>query len=389
MKRLASGSTVIVTRKTIAESAQASSALPRKLICHTRCQSDTATLRKPAATPTGHCTPRDNCAGEPYRVLAIETTRLRLRIALRGAIHAELLDLAGEGIAPPTEELRRLLTMPLRALQGHADQDALELRKGRIEERHARAEQMPLGPARERQGPVGLARSGDGPAAELRRQVGEVHLAPRREHGEPSAEVHELAHVAGPVVGDEPCEGVCGQRLRLDAELVRGHGHVMTEQVRDVLGSGAQRRQLDADHVEAVIQILPEQAARETLLEVLVGRGDHAYVGADRRLAADSIELSLCQHAQQPCLERQRHVTDLIEEQRAAVGLLEAPAPLYVRTGKGAALVSEELRLEQVRRNRRRVEGDERSPRARTVLVQCPGDELLAGAGLARDQHGD
>src|SRR5213076_2710116 len=83
------------------------------------------------------------------------------------------------------------------------------------------------------------------------------------------------------------------------------------------------------------------------------------------------------------------HVADLVQEQRAAVGLLEAPAALRVRPGEGAALVPKQLRLEQIRRNRRGVERDEGSGGARAVLVQRAGDELLAGAGLPGDEHRD
>ena len=46
--------------------------------------------------------------------------------------------------------------------------------------------------------------------------------------------------------------------------------------------------------------------------------------GLDRSAAADRRELAVLQHAQQPGLGVQRHVADLVEEQRAAVGLLEA-----------------------------------------------------------------
>src|SRR4029077_16014968 len=62
---------------------------------------------------------------------------------------------------------------------------------------------------------------------------------------------------------------------------------------------------------------------------------------------------------------------------------------LRVRPGEGAALVPEQLRLEQVRRDRRGVERDERALDARTVLVQRPGDELLAGARFPGDEDCD
>ena len=170
---------------------------------------------------------------------------------------------------------------------------------------------------------------------------------------------------------------------------MRAHHQVIGEQVRDVLGARAQRGQLDANDVQAVIQVLAEQAAHHPLLQVLVARGDDAHVDADRGLAPDTVELALGEHPQQAGLQRRRHVADLVQEQRAAVGLLEAPAALRVRPGEGAALVPKQLRLEQVRRNRRGVERDEGAGGARAVLVQCAGDELLAGAGLPGDEHRD
>jgi hypothetical protein len=68
--------------------------------------------------------------------------------------------------------------------------------------------------------------------------------------------------------------------------------------------------------------------------------------------------------------------------------LLEASFAACLRAGEGAALVSEQLRLEQIRRDRRRVQCDKWSGRARAVPMQSCSDELLARAGFARDEHG-
>ena len=101
----------------------------------------------------------------------------------------------------------------------------------------------------------------------------------------------------------------------------------------------------------------------DALLEVLVRRGDDAHVAAHRVVAADAVELAVGEHAQQARLQVERHVADLVEEQRAAVGLLEAAAPRRLRAGEGAALVAEQLGLEQVLRDRRGVDRDERAAR--------------------------
>ena len=58
-----------------------------------------------------------------------------------------------------------------------------------------------------------------------------------------------------------------------------------------------------------------------------------------------------------------RHVADLVEEERAAVGELELAGAVAVRAGEGAAGVAEELALEQLGRDRRAVERDEERSR--------------------------
>ena len=58
--------------------------------------------------------------------------------------------------------------------------------------------------------------------------------------------------------------------------------------------------------------------------EIAVGRGDDPHVDAEGLVAADALELALLQEAQQLHLDGRRDLADLVEEQRAAVGLLEA-----------------------------------------------------------------
>ena len=58
----------------------------------------------------------------------------------------------------------------------------------------------------------------------------------------------------------------------------------------------------------------------------------------------------LLQHAQQLRLQLERDVADLVEKQRAAVRQLEAADPLRDRAGERAALVAEELALQQAGR---------------------------------------
>ena len=132
---------------------------------------------------------------------------------------------------------------------------------------------------------------------------------------------------------------------------------------RQVLDALAQRRQPHRNHVEAVVEIFAERAVLDRALEVDVGRRDQPERGADRPSAADALDLALLDRAQQLGLQVELQIADLVEEQRAAVGQLELADALLQRAGERALLVAEQRALDQLARNRRHVDGDERAPR--------------------------
>ena len=119
-----------------------------------------------------------------------------------------------------------------------------------------------------------------------------------------------------------------------------------------------------------------------------MARAEQADVHRLRHGTAQGHHLPLLQHPQQARLQRQRHVADLVQEEDAAVGLLQlALHALLARAGEAAAAVAEQLALDQVLRNRRAVERHERLAGPRTGPVQRTGEGFLAGPGLAVQQH--
>ena len=126
-----------------------------------------------------------------------------------------------------------------------------------------------------------------------------------------------------------------------------------------------------------------------TFLEILVGRGDHPHVDANRRLTTDAIELTFGEYSQQPRLQRRRHVADFIEKQRTAIGLFEAATPQAVGAGERTFLVTEKFRLEQFGWNRRGVKRDKRFLDARTMLVQGARHQFLASTRFSGDEYVD
>jgi hypothetical protein len=153
----------------------------------------------------------------------------------------------------------------------------------------------------------------------------------------------ELAHAAGKRERSQHLRRVLRQRLRLDAELARALLQEVPGERRNVLEPLAQRRQPKANDIEAMQQILAKEALTHALLEVLVRRSDHANARLLRRMTANPVVLAVGEHAQQSHLQIRRHVADLVEEERTALGLLEPAPARALRSGERAALVPEEL----------------------------------------------
>src|SRR5690606_10649806 len=83
-----------------------------------------------------------------------------------------------------------------------------------------------------------------------------------------------------------------------------------------------------------------------------------------------------------------RHLADLVEEDRPAVRLLEGADAALPGAGERVSLVAEELALEEVRGDGGAVDGEERLVRARAPAVDGGGGGALAGPGLALQEDG-
>ena len=158
---------------------------------------------------------------------------------------------------------------------------------------------------------------------------------------------------------------------------------------QDVAGTLTQRRHVDCHFAQAVVQVLAELLFRYEVLEILVGRCNDAHVDRNLLATANAFNDLVLEEAQQLGLQRQRHVADLIQEQRAAIGVFDLAGRGLHGAGKCALLVAEEFGFQQLLRNGRAVDGDESLVASRAQGVQCARQQFLAGAALAQDQHCD
>ena len=101
------------------------------------------------------------------------------------------------------------------------------------------------------------------------------------------------------------------------------------------------------------------------LFQILVRGRHHAHVDLNGFLRAHRLEALLFKDAQYLRLGPQAHVADFVEEQRAAIGLLEFAHLAFMREREAALHMAEQLAFDQAFGNRRAVHFHERLCRPR------------------------
>src|SRR5262245_11742753 len=223
--------------------------------------------------------------------------------------------------------------------------------------------------------------------ADPRRQIDLADRVPRVRDRRALQHILQLAHVTGPRVALQTANGLRGQAARPQAVVAPDLVEDDPRQVGDILLPLAQRRHANGDDLEPEIEILAKTTVAYQLLQVGVGRGEHAHVHAHLAAAADAHELPLLEHAQQLGLRQQVHVADLVEKNRPAVGQLELPLLPPDGSRESAALVSEQLALDEINRDGGAVDRDERRLPSWRIEMKGLGDQLLAHAALPHDEN--
>ena len=162
----------------------------------------------------------------------------------------------------------------------------------------------------------------------------------------------------------------------------------MRRQQRNILPARAQRRQLQADHVQPVEQILAEPSFLHRLGQVDVGRSDDPHIHLDLLRPAQVHEAPVLQDAKNLRLHVRPHRPDLVEEEGAAVGHFEQALLRRNRRSERALDVAEQRRFQQVRRHRARIHWNERLVPPRRIRMQRLRDQFLARPALALDEYG-
>lgn len=284
----------------------------------------------------------------------------------------EFLD---QSLARDAQFLRGLGLVPVRGFHGLQDHVALQLFHG-VFEGFAAGEQadrfLVLHVA------AHLVREIQGP---------DESPVPGQGHG-PLDLVFQLAHVARPFILLQHLHSVVGEALHVFAHAGVVFVQEMDGQQRDVAGAELERGHLDADHVQAVIEVQPEIAGAHLFLQGNVGGANHADVYLFGFGGAHALDLAFLKEAEQLGLGALADVGDLVQKKGAAVGDLEEAFLVVGGAGEGAFHVAEEFAFQQGFRQSAAILGHEGLVAPVAAVVQGPGDQLLAGAAGAFQQHG-
>src|SRR5438552_4012610 len=151
--------------------------------------------------------------------------------------------------------------------------------------------------------------------------------------------VFELTDIAAPGMAEQQPLGLRRKRPERHAVRLGIFAGKMARKGENVLWPFAQGRQLQIHDVEPVEQILAERVALYRLRKVAVRGRDDADVDFDRLAAAHPVDLALMKRAQELGLQPRIHFADLVEQQRAAIGLLEFAEAARDGAGERALLM--------------------------------------------------
>jgi hypothetical protein len=157
----------------------------------------------------------------------------------------------------------------------------------------------------------------------------------------------------------------------------------------DVVLALAQRRDPNLRDRESVVKVLPERARLDSIDQAAIRRGDQAEVDLPRTIAADRADLTRFERPKELRLELDGQLSELVEEEGPALRLDEETCSRPLGAGECALLVTEELALYELRRDRPAVDDDERAFGASRPLVDAQREDLLADPVLAFEQERD
>jgi hypothetical protein len=129
----------------------------------------------------------------------------------------------------------------------------------------------------------------------------------------------------------------------------------------EIIDMLAERRHLDCDHAEAVIEVRSESAIVKQGGNRLVGGGKDPHIDWDFGGFSERSDGLFLQGTQEFCLSFDGHVTDFVEQDDAFVGSAKETPGTHMGAGVSPLAVAEELALQEVSRQGRAIHRHKRA----------------------------
>ena len=198
-------------------------------------------------------------------------------------------------------------------------------------------------------------------------------------------DILEFAHIAGPIVGEQSSYAAFRKSAAFDAVFLGKTLEKMIGEDFDIPRALAERGDLDGENIEAVVEILAKFAFLNRFEQVAVRGGKDADIDFDGFISPDAFEFPLLEDAEELGLEGEGDLTDLVEQNRAAIRQLEAAIPLVGRAGEGAFFVAEEFAFDERLGNGGAIDLDERLVGTLAVEENLVGHKLFARSIFTAD----
>src|SRR5215470_6810180 len=158
-------------------------------------------------------------------------------------------------------------------------------------------------------------------------------------------------------------------------------------ELRNVLATMQEPGHLNAEHIDAVIEVGAEAAGINFMFEAPAGGANDAGVYRALDLISQARKIAILEKVQQFALEAHIKVTDFVEKECSKMGPLHAAGTRDMRSGKCAFFVAEKFAFEEAARDGRTIHFDEFAACKGGIGMEPTGQNFLTSAALAHEQY--
>src|SRR3974390_237661 len=295
-------------------------------------------------------------------------------VVRQSTVLSVFLELVVQCLKADTEDLRCLGLVVVGGLKGLEDQQPFGF--------------VDRGTNAELDGLTVLHRDALDQLAEARRQVFWFNRRTAAEDHGPFQRVAQLAHVPRPGMRPEGVHHGIGDADNRTIVLFIHVSHKGVDEVGQVFDVLAQRRHVNVEYVQAIVQVIAQFTTGHRFFRRLVGGGEDAHVHGGFAFGSEPAQLAVFENAQELGLSSNRHLTDFVEQKGAAFGQFEAARAAFEGASEGAFFMAENFAFNESLRDGRAIDGDERPALAGAKRVDGARNQFLAGAAVSRNQYG-